>query len=395
MVFTRSRRGGRPNPLSRVHAYAAAAGLAMLLVLPLAGVAAAEAVDDPAATSSPVTWGVRPADTIHGAGRPNYVFDLDPGETLDDAMVVSNYTEQPLTFRIYAADGFIAESGQLDLLPAGEQSTALGSWIDFESDEVTVTGGGTVTVPFTLAIPADATPGDYAAGVVSSMLVSTTEGVAVDRRLGSRMHVRVAGELAPRLEIADFSVSYDGGLNPFAPGAATVEYTMTNTGNTRIAAGSALVVDGVWGIGATPASGLGGRELLPGGSYTQTVTVDGIWPLLVANARLVVTGEVITEGGASTTEAPAVPDATASGTVAAVPWGALILLALLGALVVLVVLRVRRRRADAERKIAAAVDRALTEARATAATAAGADADVQSTTGASAAAADEALAERR
>ncbi|TGJ95981.1 hypothetical protein DLJ96_09375, partial [Actinotalea fermentans ATCC 43279 = JCM 9966 = DSM 3133] len=241
-------------------------------------VSAAVGPEDPA-PATPVTWGVRPADTVHGTERPNYAYSLEPGASLDDGIVVSNYTQGPLTFRVYAADGFMTDAGELDLLPAGEESSALGAWVSFAGEEVTVEGGDSVVVPFTLTVPADATPGDYAAGVVSSLLVENAEGVSVDRRLGSRMHLRVAGDLVPAVVLDDVSVTYDGTLNPFAAGDATVTFTVTNDGNTRLAAGQVVRVAGPWGAGAqaTPRGEL--PELLPGTSVTRTVTVDGVWPL--------------------------------------------------------------------------------------------------------------------
>ncbi|MBD8000524.1 hypothetical protein H9640_18410 [Oerskovia sp. Sa2CUA8] len=330
-------------------------------------VSAAVGPEDPAATdgaapaAAPVTWGVRPADTVHGTERPNYAYALEPGASLDDGIIVSNYTQGPLTFRVYAADGFMTEAGELDLLPAGEESSALGAWVSFAGEEVTVEGGDSVVVPFTLTVPTDATPGDYAAGVVSSLLVENAEGVSVDRRLGSRMHLRVAGDLVPAVVLDDVSVTYDGTLNPFAAGDATVTFTVTNDGNTRLAAGQVVRVAGPWGAGAQSTPRVELPELLPGTSVTRTVTVDGVWPLGRVSADVRVTAEVVTAIGAADGEAPVVAPASASASTLAVPWAALALLVLLVAGVVLWRRAARRRRVRDERKVAEAVAQALKE----------------------------------
>lgn len=316
----------------------------------------------PAEPATPVTWGVRPADTVHGTERPNYAYALEPGATLDDGIIVSNYTEGALTFRVYAADGFMTEAGELDLLPAGEESAALGAWVSFAGEEVTVEGGDSAVVPFTLTVPADATPGDYAAGVVSSLLVQNAEGVSVDRRLGSRMHLRVAGDLVPALAVDDVSVDYDGTLNPFAAGGATVTFTVTNDGNTRLAAGESVRVAGPWGAGAQASPRVELPEMLPGTSVTRTVTVDGVWPLGRLAADVRVSAEVVTAIGAADAEAaPVVAPATGEATTFAVPWTALALLVLLAGAVVLGRRAARRRRAREERKVADAVAQALKE----------------------------------
>lgn len=338
-------------------------------VLLLAGLAAsllpAQAVAQEAApASSPVTWGVRPADTEQGSDRANYAYALEPGARLSDAIIVSNYDDEPQTFRVYAADGFITEAGQLDLLPAAEPSTQLGSWISFDAPDVIVPAGESLQIPFDLVVPDDAVPGDYAAGVVSSILVEGETGVSVDRRLGSRMYLRVGGDLAPRLAIDGLAVSYDGGWNPFAPGTATVDYTVTNAGNTRIAPGAVLAVSGLFGLGAVAATDPEPLpELLPGSSTTRSVTVAGVWPLFVASAGLALSGTVVTaDVGAQLAEPAAVPEvpvATAEASAPAIPWSALLLLALLVGLVVVAVLRRRRRAVREQERIAEAVAAAV------------------------------------
>lgn len=84
--------------------------------------AAADPAADPAAdaaASTQVTWGVRPADTVHGTERPNFAYTLPPGGTLSDALVVTNKGDAPLALDVYAADGFLTPDGTLDVLEAG------------------------------------------------------------------------------------------------------------------------------------------------------------------------------------------------------------------------------------------------------------------------------------
>ena len=138
-----------------------------------------------------MTWSVKPADTAQGRDRPNYAYDLPPGGTVGDALYVANRSPQPITLTVYAADGFLTEDGALDILAGGVASTDLGSWVQIETAELTLDSGASAEVPFTIAVPADASPGDYAAGVVASMLVTADNGTITERRLGSRVHLRV------------------------------------------------------------------------------------------------------------------------------------------------------------------------------------------------------------
>ncbi|RMI03351.1 DUF916 domain-containing protein [Cellulomonas triticagri] len=317
------------------------------------------AADAAAAASTQVSWGVRPADTVHGAQRPNFAYSLPPGGSLSDAIVLTNKGDAPLPLDVYAADGFLTADGTLDVLGAGEESTALGSWVVVETPEVVVAPGASVEVPFTLTVPDDVQPGDYAAAVVSSLLVENAEGVSVDRRLGSRVHLRVGGDLAPALAVSGVLVDYDAGSNPVVPGTATVTFTVTNTGNARIAPAEQVQVAGLLGLGSVRAVGADVPELIPGASVQRTVVVEGVWPLVRSTARIALGGEVVPLPGAPDGASPAVPGVVATAAAWAVPWLVLGVLVLLVALVVLRVHAGRRRRVRQQRAVDTAVAAAL------------------------------------
>ncbi len=325
--------------------------------------AATDPAAEPAAPADPATqvsWGVRPADTVHGAERPNFAYTLPPGGTLSDAIVVTNRGPAPLTLDVYAADGFLTPDGTLDVLEKGEESTALGAWVRVASPQVVVEPDASVEVPFTLTVPEDAQPGDYAAGVVSTLLVENAEGVSVDRRLGSRVHLRVAGDLAPALAVSGVHVDYAGGANPVVPGTATVTFTVTNTGNARVAPAEQVQVAGLLGLGRARAAAVDVPELIPGASVQRSVTVDGVWPAVRTTATVALGGEVVALPGATAADAvPAVPGVVATASTWAVPWVALGVLALLVVLVVLRVRAGRTRRARQQRAVDDAVAAAL------------------------------------
>ncbi|WP_232519835.1 DUF916 domain-containing protein [Actinosynnema pretiosum] len=149
---------------------------------------------------------------------------------------------------MYAADAFTTSPGQLDLLPAGTPSERVGTWVSFGQGEVTVQAGQTVPVPFTVSVPTTAIPGDHSGGVVTSLGVAdASSGITVDRRLGSRVHVRVGGALAPSLEVRDLTVDCAGSANPVGAGSAKVSYTVVNTDNTRLTATQSVRVEGPFG----------------------------------------------------------------------------------------------------------------------------------------------------
>ncbi|CCH29594.1 DUF916 domain-containing protein [Actinosynnema sp. NPDC047251] len=329
--------------------------LLVLVTAAFAWVSLLWAAPGAALAQDPVTWGVRPAASAdHGDNRPNYSYAAEPGSTVRDALTIANHGDRPITLLVYAADGFTTAGGQLDLRPRGEQSTGLGAWVSAAQSQVEVPAKSAVDVPFTIAVPADAGPGDHSGGIVTSLAVpEQSGGVNVDRRLGTRIHLRVAGEAAPALAISDLAVDYRGTVNPLGLGSATVGFRVTNTGNLRMSAEQAVSVEGLFGLGGQERA-LTVPELLPGAHLDFTVELADVPPLvrLDAEVRLTPKVEGVDAGGQS-------GDVTAAAGAWAVPWSALVLLVVVVGLVVLLRLRARRRRVATDRRIAEAVREAL------------------------------------
>ncbi|GIG20798.1 hypothetical protein Cch01nite_15220 [Cellulomonas chitinilytica] len=331
---------------------AVAASLALGLVALGAGSAVAADTD--------VTWTVRTASNALGADRTGFEYTVDPGGTVDDAMVVANHGTTPLDLAVYAADGYTTDSGGFDLLVAGEKSHGVGAFVATKADHVTVPAGETVDVPFTVTVPDDATPGDYAGGLVTSLQAPDDEaGIDVDRRLGIRVDLHVGGELAPALAIEDVHVAYSGTLNPFGSGDATVTYTLHNTGNTALSAAQAASTSGPFGWLTTSAAAVAAPpELLPGESWEVTATVPDVTPAFRLTATATVSPLLTDASGSTTSLAPVVVTA---GTWA-VPWTLIALVVLLAAAVVVGLRVLRRRRAQSKEREDARVQEAVADA---------------------------------
>ncbi len=329
--------------------------MSRLLLVLVAAVLAWVTVPDAARAQDSVTWGVRPAASAdHGDGRPNYSYTADPGGTIQDAIAIANHGDRPITLLVYAADGFTTASGQLDLLPRGEPATGVGAWVKPAQSRIEVPAKAAVEVRFTVTVPADAGPGDHSGGIVTSLAApENSGGVNVDRRLCSRIHLRVTGEAKPALAIGDLSVDYDGTVNPFGLGSATVGFRVTNTGNIRLSAEQKIAVQGLFGLGGREQT-LTVPELLPGAHLDFTVPVADVAPLVRLEASVRLTPRVEGDAGG-----PGPAEVTATAGAWAVPWSLLVLLVVAAGLFVVLRLRVRRRKAVTERRIAEAVEEAV------------------------------------
>ncbi|SNT60453.1 WxL protein peptidoglycan domain-containing protein [Actinacidiphila glaucinigra] len=346
-----TRRSATPiSPRRIVAAFVAA--LAVLLGTP--AYATAAPTNRPA-DDTPVSWGAAPADTAVGKGRSRFSYTLAPGSRVSDALAVVNRSDTTIKLKVYASDAFTTPSGGIDLLTADKKPRDVGSWITMKSTTLTLKSQQSATVPFTLTVPSDATPGDHSGGVLTS-LVTETQGrtVRLDRRLGSRLYLRVNGPLDPSLTVGDLHASYQGTLDPAGSGSLRVTYTVENTGNVRLKARQLLRAEGLFGLIGQDAGLPDLPEILPGNSLTRTVTVNGIWP----GVRL--DTDVILQPLASDDQ-PALRahQVTASRSLWAWPWGQLIVLAALATSGGAYALLRRRRRRKVERAIADAVAKAL------------------------------------
>ena len=258
-----------------------------------------------------VAWSVTPVISA-GAARSNFTYTVEPGQQIKDAALVRNSGADPLTVQVYAADAFITEDGRLDLQTQEAGSQDLGTWVAVSAPALTVPPGEQRRVDFTLTVPDDAVPGDHAGALLTSITQagSGADGGAldVDMRYATRITARVSGELAPGLAVVDQAVDYSPSFWPWDDGAATVTYTVENTGNTRVSARQAIALAGPFGLGEqTVESSPDGAtvladvpELLPGTSLDLTARIDGVpsW-LLHADADLMTVPETVDVPGAA------------------------------------------------------------------------------------------------
>ncbi|MFT4210977.1 MAG: hypothetical protein QM626_03820, partial [Microbacterium sp.] len=300
-----------------------AAVVAVVAAAALFGAGTAQADDD-----GSVTWSVSPSDGTTADGRTWVELDMDPGTTVTQYMIITNLSDQAVTFTTYGADGYFTDTGRFNMLTSDAESTDAGTWIDIQ-DSVEVDGGASVVVPFTVTVPDNATPGDHAAGVAAA-ITSGSGTVGVESRVGFRVMVRVSGDLVTSVATTVTGVDYAGSINPFETGTLTVGYTVSNTGNTRVSVDPTVDVAGAFGIGATTVDGDTIAELAPGESRSGTVTIAHALPALFYSADVTATPAAVS---ADIPIADTVTPGTASGVGLAIPWSQLVTLLIAAALV--------------------------------------------------------------
>lgn len=295
------------------------------------------------ASAAPVeeirSWTVTPAGEGGVATRSEFSYQADPGSSVDDAVTVYNLGNTQLTFRVYAADGSTTDDGSFTVGAGNVEPTGAGSWVTLEQELVTIPAGQQVTIPLSVDIPEDATPGDHAAGIVATVyeerVSDPSQPVDVEFRTGTRMYIRVNGAARASLAITSLAVDYDGTGNPL-DGAANVTFRVQNNGSVRLAGTPTVAIEGLFGIGSTTVVLPAVAELLPGGAITVTTRVENLPAAIVLDATVTLVPDSVE--GAS--RAQTVEATTRS---IAVPWSLLLLVLAVG-LMVLTAMSLRRHR---------------------------------------------------
>jgi hypothetical protein len=289
--------------------------------------------------------------------------DLDPGGSATERIAVSNLSaDRDAQFLLQAADGYFTQAGRFNMLADPSASVDAGTWIDAPAT-VEVPAGETVVVPFTIRVPADAEPGDHAAGIAAALVSSNAgadaqPGVGVVSRFGIRVMTRVTGELVPGLKVDAVNGSYDLSWNPFRAGELALAFDLTNTGNARLYVTGRVEAGG--GSAYWPAPDAPRVELLPGESRRVEVAVDGVWPWFSVGAAVQAVPEVLSLEGV---EPPELGPVGAKARFWAMPWPQLAVLAGAG----LIVWSALAGRARSRRRLAALLERARADERAKAA----------------------------
>ena len=320
--------------------------------------AADEDTDKDAGT---ITWALTPYDGEDTDHRVSLRHEIDPGSTVSDKIILTNYSDRAAAFDVYASDGLISESGDFDLLPPGEEPADGGSWIALgDIEEGTLKDGvisveldaeESVVIPLSIAVPENATPGDHPAGVVAQYVPEDDGAVRFASRVGVRAHLRVTGDVVATIEPKISDIEYVPSWNPFVPATLRVSYALENIGNVRLGSEATTQISGPFGL-LEQESSEATREVLPGQQTTATAEFS-FWPLFHTSGEIDAQPVVVGEDEISQPKA-----ASTSISAWTVPWSQLALLVIIAGVIVLIIVMRGRGKKRMEQRIAEAVAKA-------------------------------------
>jgi hypothetical protein len=231
---------------------------------------------DAGAVSIP-TFSFAPISAPGSAPRTSFHYDALPGQTINDSVVLTNQTSQPEDFQIWASDGYNTKvGGAFALRPVGYPMTGVGTWVNTHLGTAVygLAGNESVTLRFSVTVPANATPGFHAGGIEAlnvTPVAQPTSGPAhfvVHRGIGTAMFVQVAGPVHAAAAVSDISVKSSVPAIGFGSRTADVSFQLENTGNTLLSGFAVVTVTDLFGRTVKTFAPVGVQVFVPGARFT-------------------------------------------------------------------------------------------------------------------------------
>lgn len=226
--------------------------------------------------------GVKPFNE-GGQNRGVFRFIANPGETINDAVVVVNGSDFEGGAEVKPRDTETDSSGNLAFIADQVENKSTGNWIKLAEQKLVVPAQKALKVPFVLTVPPDTKAGEYTAGiVVSPVNVESGEGVGVQVRSGITVYIIVRGDLKIDNQISEFSIinptqdtfEKELGLRGFIkPSNMVVRFKGVNNGNIYSELATKFIIE----------SGDGSKKEIP---LTRILNLNSSFPYYYVNTGL-------------------------------------------------------------------------------------------------------------
>jgi hypothetical protein len=171
----------------------------------------------------------------------HFSFDLVPGQSISDGVVVENLSDHSLEFHVYGADLLSAAGGGFAPAQASDTMHEAGAWITVSSPHLTIPAHSQFNDNFTVTLPAAVSTGEHRGAIVASAIVGKSpQGSTLEARTALITVITVPGAVKPSAVLSALSRSAAG------PRKLGFDITLSNTGNLLLTySGTVDVIDGV------------------------------------------------------------------------------------------------------------------------------------------------------
>jgi hypothetical protein len=133
------------------------------------------------------------------------------------------------------------------IIESASEGFTLAEWIDLSTEEVIIPAEQTVSIPFSITVPDDASPGGhFAAILVGTRSLTNSDApaqVETSQIVTSLVFLRVAGDIVERGSIRDFTTD----KNIYESPSASFSLRFENSGNVHLRPQGDIVIKNMWG----------------------------------------------------------------------------------------------------------------------------------------------------
>lgn len=169
--------------------------------------------------------------TPDGISGSYFELTMAPGETRELAVLIGNHGTATVPVRTYAADVYTIVNGGFGARLSGEPTGETTSWVQYQSEVLSIEPGTGIRRTFTVTVPLDATPGERITSLVvqNDEPVSTGTGVVIRQvlRQAVAVAITVPGPLVPGLRIG-------AARHGEVAGRSVLAVEVENIGNVRL-----------------------------------------------------------------------------------------------------------------------------------------------------------------
>ncbi len=123
-------------------------------------------------------------------------YELDPGQVKNGDFALINDGTNEYDVKIYANSYTVTTEDYLtDLQSVSSLGTDMQIWVSLSQNKFRIKPGEKVSVPYTLTVPANATPGSHT-GVIfaETQQIEKTSGIVTNKRVGLVMYANIKGD---------------------------------------------------------------------------------------------------------------------------------------------------------------------------------------------------------
>lgn len=170
---------------------------------------------------------------------------LNAGDTKRDTFTILNDGNTAYTFTVYSRPYSVTTQQYAPNFSSDLPNADAYQWVQFEKSEYTIKPGESVKVPFTIRVPADATPGGHY-GVLFAETSATSENsgnaIARKKRLGELLYLTVRGTFVTEGSAAKAEIPFFQTRPPLQ-----TSQLVKNTGNSHFTTTTVFAVSDLFG----------------------------------------------------------------------------------------------------------------------------------------------------